>query len=77
MLLGYHNQTFKPLGVPSGHIRQGLAIKFYLGDLQAVNELAIGEAQLPGPSADPQNPEAAEVAFPLPAMAIRVAPRVD
>ena len=72
--MGDAYQLLEGLGVLDGHFCQHLSIDFYVSLLQAVDELAIGEAQLPGGRTDSQYPQPTEVALSFPAMAVGVGP---
>src|SRR6185295_2403845 len=76
-LPGFLGKTSERLGVADGHVRQHLAVELDAGGLQAVHELAVRHALLAGGGVDPDDPQAAEVALLVAAVAIGVRVRLD
>src|SRR5919204_2051238 len=61
------------LGVADGDVRQDLAVQLDLRQAEAVHELAVGQPLAPRRGVDAGDPEAAEVALPVAAVAVGVA----
>src|SRR5215469_1185779 len=70
--LGLFGELRKAGGLAHGHVRQDLAVEGNSRGLQAMNELAIGEAVLPGGRADALNPQAAVLPLLVAAVALGV-----
>src|SRR4051794_8789736 len=64
------------LGVADGDVREDLAVEFDAGELEAVHELAVAHAVLARGGVDARDPEAAEVALAVAAVAVRVGVRL-
>src|SRR5690349_20170117 len=56
------------LRVGKGQVGQDLPVQLHRGQLQALDELAVGQAVFPGGGVDPRDPEAPE--FPLAGLAV-------
>src|SRR3954447_5920258 len=76
-LPGALGKASERLGVADGDVREDLAVHLDLGEAQAVHELAVGEALTARGGVDAGDPEAAEVALAVAAVAIRVAVRLE
>ena len=63
MLLRRCDQRGESFGVAHGHIRQNLAVEIDARHLQAVNQLAVGDAVIARGGADALNPQRAIVAL--------------
>jgi hypothetical protein len=56
MLLGYLNETGKPLGIMNSNIRQDLPIKGYVRLAQSLHETTVRHIVGPGSGIDPRDP---------------------
>src|SRR5919112_4492440 len=76
-LPGFLGKTSERLRVADGDVREHLAVELDAGLLEAVHELAVAHALLARGGVDPHDPEAAEVALLVAAVAVRVGVRLD
>src|SRR5215207_8128479 len=75
-LPGFLGKTSERLGVADGDVREHLAVELDAGLLQAVHELAVAHALLAGGGVDAHDPEPAEVALLVAAVAVGVGVRL-
>src|SRR3954452_14713105 len=71
-LPGGLSKTSEGLGVAHGDVGQHLAVELDLGQAQAVHQLAVAHALLAGGGVDPLDPQAAELALAVLAVAVGV-----
>src|SRR5215204_2709411 len=76
-LPGLLGKASERLGVADGDVREDLAVELDAGLLQAVHELAVRHALLARRGVDANDPETAEVALLVPAVAVRVRVRLE
>src|SRR3954466_407810 len=76
-LPGALGKTSEGLGVAHGDVGQHLAVELDLRKLQAVHELAVGEALLARRGVDALDPQAAELALAVLAVAVGVGARLE
>src|SRR5215469_14207066 len=70
--LGPLDELRKTCGVAHGHVRQNLAVDRDSGRLQAVDQLAVGDAVQTGSGTDALNPQTAVLPLPDTAVALRI-----
>src|SRR3954469_17966348 len=70
-------KTSEGLGVADGDVGQHLAVELDLRELQAVHELAVRQALLARGGVDALDPQAAELALAVLAVAVRVGARLE
>src|SRR5215217_3429764 len=75
-LAGALGESAEGLGVARGDVRQHLAVELDAGQLEAVHERAVGHPVLARGGVDAGDPEAAEVALAIAAVAVRVGVRL-
>src|SRR4051812_10099734 len=71
-LTGGFGKASERLGIAHGDVGQDLAVQVDLGQLEAVDELAVRKAVEAGRRVDARDPQAAEVALAVAAVAVRV-----
>src|SRR5947208_16693710 len=71
-LTGALGKASEGVGVAYRDVGQDLAIELHARELQAVHELRVGHAVLPGGSVDPRDPQPAEVALAVAPIAVAV-----
>src|SRR4051794_37735063 len=76
-LPGAFRKTSEGLGVADGDVGEHLAVELDLGELQTVHELAVGEALLARRGVDALDPQAAELALAVLAVAVGVRARLE
>src|SRR5436305_14437853 len=76
-LPGALGKTSERLGVANGDVGEHLAVELDLGQPQAVHELAVAHALLAGGRVDALDPEPAELALAVLAVAVRVRARLE
>src|SRR3954447_10473371 len=76
-LPGCLGESAERLGVAHGNVGQHLAVQLDAGQLQAVHELRVAHAVELGGGVDAGDPQAAEVALAVAAVAVRVGLRLD
>jgi len=72
-LPGAFGKASERLGIADGDVREDLAVHLDLGEAKTVHELAVGQPLAPRRGIDAGDPEAAEVALLVAAVAIGVA----
>src|SRR3979409_2479245 len=76
-LPGASGKASERLGVADGDVGQHLAVELDLGQLQAVHQLAVAHALLAGGGVDALDPQAAELALAVLAVAVGVGARLE
>src|SRR3954466_10736756 len=76
-LPGALRKTSEGLGVANGDVGQHLAVELDLRELQTVHELAVGKAFLARGGVDALDPQAAELALAVLAVAVGVGARLE
>src|SRR4051794_10132394 len=76
-LAGGLGKASEGLGVAHGDVGEALAVELDAGQLQAVHERAVAHAVLARGGVDAGDPQAAEVALAVAAVAVRVGVRLD
>src|SRR4051812_9870593 len=76
-LPGGLSKSAERLSVADGDIGQHLAVELHLGQAQAVHELAVAHALLAGRGVDALDPQAAELALAVLAVAVGVGARLE
>src|SRR3954463_14018548 len=71
-LPGASGKTSEGLGVADGDVGEHLAVELDLGQAQPVHQLAVAHALLAGGGVDALDPQAAELALAVLAVAVRV-----
>src|ERR687896_1575010 len=75
-LAGALGESAEGLGIAHGDVREHLAVELDPGQLEAVHEGAVAHAVLARGGVDARDPEAAEVALAVAAVAVRVGVRL-
>src|SRR6478609_7064224 len=76
-LPGGLGKTSEGLGVADGDVGQHLAVELDLGQAQSVHQLAVAHALLAGGGVDALDPQAAELALAVLAVAVGVGARLE
>src|SRR3954470_4146030 len=76
-LPGASRKTSEGLGVANGDVGQHLAVELDLGEAQAVHQLAVAHALLAGGRVDALDPQAAELALAVLAVAVGIRARLE